>query len=98
MTEHTSWLHPNSQPTAVDHLGFHLPCHDDPDLWFAERPEQVEEAKQGCRGCPMRQRCLTGALTRQEPWGVWGGELLEQGRVVAQKRGRGRPRKDERAA
>ena len=36
---------------------------------------------------------LAGALERQEPWGVWGGQLLVQGAVVARKRPRGRPRK-----
>jgi WhiB family redox-sensing transcriptional regulator len=35
--------------------------------------------------------CLSGALERNEPWGVWGGELLEEGRVCATKRPRGRP-------
>ena len=35
---------------------------------------------------------LAGALERAEPWGVWGGELVLRGTVVANKRGRGRPR------
>ena len=43
--------------------------------------------------CPARVQCLAGALERQEPWGVWGGQLLVQGAVVARKRPRGRPRK-----
>jgi WhiB family transcriptional regulator, redox-sensing transcriptional regulator len=33
-------------------------------------------------------------LARREPWGVWGGELFLQGRVIPRKRPRGRPRKD----
>ena len=33
--------------------------------------------------------CLGRALERQEPYGVWGGEMLIDGRVVAEKRGRG---------
>jgi len=37
--------------------------------------------------------CLSGALERKEPWGVWGGELFVQGVIVARKRPRGRPRK-----
>lgn len=41
--------------------------------------------------------CLQSALDRQEPWGVWGGQSLVDGRIVARKRGRGRPRKDEAA-
>ena len=47
---------------------------------------------------PIRAQCLTAALEREEPWGVWGGEIVERGCVVAQKRPRGRPRKDAIAA
>jgi WhiB family redox-sensing transcriptional regulator len=71
-----------------------LPCRlGDPDLWFAESPGDVEAAKALCRDCPLQQACLTGALERHEPWGVWGGELFIGGVVVARKRPRGRPRK-----
>lgn len=71
------------------------PCHvADPELWFAETPEGLEHAKSLCATCPLRQRCLEGALERREPWGVWGGEILDAGRVIARKRARGRPRKD----
>lgn len=75
-------------------LGVTIPCRDyDAELWFAERPEDVEFAKTLCGMCPARIQCLAGALERQEPWGVWGGQLLVQGAVVARKRPRGRPRK-----
>ena len=78
-------------PTAADEL----PCREnDAELWFAERPEDVEFAKALCGTCPLQQECLAGALERREPWGVWGGQLLVQGEVVARKRPRGRPRKD----
>ena len=71
-----------------------LPCReDDRDLWFAERPEQLEMAKALCADCPVRDACLAGALSRGEPWGVWGGEIFERGAVIARKRPRGRPRK-----
>ena len=71
-----------------------LPCHDsDPDLWFAESPAELEQAKALCRPCPVRALCLAGALARREPWGVWGGEILIGGQIVARKRPRGRPRK-----
>ena len=71
-----------------------LPCHgDDPDLWFAEAPADLELAKSLCAGCPVRARCLAAALDREEPWGVWGGEIINQGAIVARKRPRGRPRK-----
>lgn len=76
-----------------------LPCHlVDPDLFFAESPVDVERAKALCIGCPLRTACLADALARREPWGVWGGELVVQGVVVARKRPRGRPRKNDVAA
>ena len=75
-------------------LGLDLPCTKDPELFFAESPQDVEQAKAMCRGCRARLACLAGALERREPWGVWGGELLMNGAIVAQKRPRGRPRKD----
>jgi WhiB family transcriptional regulator, redox-sensing transcriptional regulator len=75
-----------------------LPCTDDPDLFFAESPDDVESAKDLCRACPARLACLAGALERQEPWGVWGGELFLRGEIIPRKRPRGRPRKDEVAA
>lgn len=76
-----------------------LPCHTvDPDLWFAETPADVEQAKSLCQPCPRKHACLLGALERGEPWGVWGGQLVLSGVVVPRKRPRGRPRKDEVAA
>ena len=72
-----------------------LPCRvSDPELWFAETPQDVEFAKALCTGCPVRDLCLDGARQRREPWGVWGGELFLQGVVIPRKRPRGRPRKD----
>ena len=57
-----------------------VPCHvGDPDLWFAENPVDLERAKVLCADCPIRRECLTAALEREEPWGVWGGEILERG-------------------
>ncbi len=78
--------------------GAGLPCSGDPDLFFAESPDDVELAKSLCRGCPARLVCLAGAVERREPWGVWGGELFLRGEVVPRKRARGRPRKSEVAA
>ena len=72
-----------------------VPCHvEDPDLWFAEDPSDLERAKELCAECPLRRECLNAALERQEPWGVWGGEILDRGVIIARKRPRGRPRKD----
>ena len=79
-------------------VGLDLPCTEDPELFFAESPQDVEQAKAMCRDCRARIACLTGALERREPWGVWGGELLIRGAIVPRKRPRGRPRKTEVAA
>jgi WhiB family redox-sensing transcriptional regulator len=77
--------------------GLDLPCRsgDNPDLWFADTPADLEQAKQLCVDCPVRAECLAGAMARQEPWGVWGGEIFERGDVIARKRPRGRPRKED---
>jgi WhiB family transcriptional regulator, redox-sensing transcriptional regulator len=78
--------------------GLDLPCRTEPDLFFAESPEDVESAKALCHECPVRLACLAGAAARREPWGVWGGELFIRGSIVPRKRPRGRPRKTEVAA
>ena len=71
-----------------------IPCQgDNPDLWFAAAPADLERAKALCGGCPIRVQCLAGALARHEPWGVWGGQIFERGSIIPRKRGRGRPRK-----
>ena len=63
------------------------------ELFFSEQLDDIARAKQFCRGCEVRVECLEAALDRREPWGVWGGELLANGKVLAQKRKRGRPPK-----
>jgi len=83
-----------SGPPPLTGLRLDLPCTEDPELFFAESPQDVEQAKVMCRGCQARLACLAGALERREPWGVWGGELLLRGAIVPRKRPRGRPRKD----
>lgn len=72
-----------------------IPCQDhDGELWFSDSPDDVELAKSLCGFCPLFVDCLSGALERGEPWGVWGGQLFAGGRIVATKRRRGRPRKN----
>lgn len=87
------------EPVAVDgdlgHSPGALPCQLwDPNLWFAESPEDVEVAKAICRTCPVRSTCLDVALERHESAGVWGGEVFLDGQVVTHRRPRGRPRKN----
>lgn len=81
--------------TVTQAAGHDIPCQqEDPELWFAEAPNDVEFAKALCGTCPVQDACLQGALSRREPWGVWGGQLFQSGAIAAQKRPRGRPRKD----
>ncbi|MFM7224859.1 MAG: WhiB family transcriptional regulator [Actinomycetota bacterium] len=61
--------------------------------FFSEQLDDIAAAKAFCAECPVRGQCLDTALRRREPWGVWGGELLVNGRIVANKRPRGRPPK-----
>lgn len=89
----SNWIDRTSQRISA-----RLPCQANPDLWFAESPTDLELAKAFCAACPARGPCLAAALIRQEPCGVWGGEIFDHGRVVAAKRGPGRPRKDAIAA
>lgn len=60
-------------------------------LFFSENLDDITRAKEFCAECPVKAPCLAGALARREPWGVWGGHLVWRGRVVTQKRRRGRP-------
>jgi WhiB family redox-sensing transcriptional regulator len=62
-------------------------------LFFSEDLIDIARAKAICSKCPVREPCLAEALERQEPCGVWGGQLLQNGRILAQKRKRGRPPK-----
>ncbi len=62
-------------------------------LFFSEDALTIARAKAICSKCPLAKACLAGAVERAEPWGVWGGQLLVDGRPIAHKRGRGRPPK-----
>jgi len=64
-------------------------------LFFSEQLDDIARAKAICGSCVVQEACLDAALTRREPWGVWGGQLFFNGKVLAFKRKRGRPRKDE---
>lgn len=61
--------------------------HPNADWWFATQRKDsggwnaAERAKAICRVCPVRVRCLEGALARGERWGIWGG-LDEQERAA----------------
>lgn len=60
-------------------------------LFFSERAADTLRAKAICSLCTVRRLCLSRALERHEPYGVWGGEFFFEGAIVPIKRGRGRP-------
>lgn len=62
-------------------------------LFFSDDEFDIARAKAICGKCGLATSCLDDALDRAEPYGVWGGQLLVEGVVVAVKRGRGRPPK-----
>ena len=61
------------------------------ELFFSDLNVDIARAKAICSRCSLATSCLEAALHRDEPWGVWGGQLVENGRVVAERRPRGRP-------
>lgn len=67
------------------------------DVFFSEELQDIAEAKRICAECPVVAPCLEGAIERREPWGVWGGQLFMNGKVLMVKRRRGRPPKVARA-
>jgi len=52
----------------------------DPDLFYPTRHGSAHEAKEVCRGCPVRADCLQHALAYGEKHGIWGGLSEKQRR------------------
>lgn len=68
-------------------------CFDaDPALFDPADVDALERAQAICRDCPVRDVCLQIGIARSE-WGVWGGQLLENGEARDAPRKMGRPRK-----
>ena len=65
-------------------------------LFFSDDLVDIGRAKAMCEKCALKANCLADAVDREEPWGVWGGELLLNGRIVTAKRACGRPPKNPR--
>jgi WhiB family transcriptional regulator, redox-sensing transcriptional regulator len=83
-TEDTSW---RSEGRCVDGAATLT------GLFFSDELHDIARAKAICAKCTVTAKCLDLAIRNQEPWGVWGGELVMNGKVLANKRGRGRPPK-----
>ena len=73
-------------------------CHDeDPELFFpigntGPAILQIEEAKQVCRRCEVREQCLAWALEAGQDHGVWGGLSEDERRALKRRKARARIR------
>jgi transcriptional regulator of acetoin/glycerol metabolism len=56
------------------------PCEGNPEFWFSEIASEIEEAKQACGFCPVREECTE--LGEDEEFGVWGGQSPEDRRAA----------------
>lgn len=66
----------------------HGECHGvDPDLWFPQNGGSSKEAKDTCKRCPYRERCLEEAMERNEEFGVWGGLTARERKRLRKERG-----------
>lgn len=58
-----------------------------PDLFFPELGEAIDEAVSVCAECPVRAECLEYALTENQWAGVWGGLSGRRRRELKRRRG-----------
>ena len=65
----------------------------DKSVFFSEEIHEIAAAKRICANCEVISPCLQGAIERNEPCGVWGGQLFINGKILSVKRRRGRPPK-----
>lgn len=61
-----------------------IPCEANPEMWFAETSELMQEAKQACDFCPVRAECAE--LGETEEFGIWGGLDPEDRRAIQRER------------
>lgn len=66
----------------------HAACRTaDPELFFPVSQAgpsvgQIEQAKQLCRACPVREPCLGWALGHGHVSGIWGGTTEDERRAL----------------
>lgn len=58
----------------------------DPDLFFPGQGGSTREAKEVCRGCPVRLQCLEFAIDNGEKFGIWGGLSERERRKLRRQR------------
>lgn len=69
---------------------------DDPDIFFpigntGPALEQIEAAKEICRPCVVRRKCLQWAMTTRQESGVWGGLSEDERRTLKRAQERAVP-------
>jgi len=72
------------------------PCQEtDPDAFYSEQGDWsgIRQAKDLCKGCPVRLECAEYAIAAIEPYGVWGGTTPRE-RIKIRGLKRGRPSGD----
>ena len=70
---------------------------EDPELFFpigntGPAILQIEEAKQVCRRCDVREQCLAWALEAGQDHGVWGGLSEDERRALKRRNARAKIR------
>lgn len=61
----------------------------DPEIFYPAKGRSPHQAKRVCFCCPVRTECLTDALRRREPYGVWGGlTTAERKKLTRHTKGR----------
>lgn len=75
--------HPHTRETAwIEEAA----CREvDPELFYIPGAERAAQAI--CRGCDVSDSCLSYALARDEPYGVWGGMTDRQRRKLLRENG-----------
>jgi WhiB family redox-sensing transcriptional regulator len=66
----------------------HAACRGlDPEIFYPETEDDVDDAKSVCGGCGVQETCLEFALQGREKEGVWGGATeKERRRILRQRR------------
>ena len=58
----------------------------DSDIFFPGKGGSNKQAKKICRGCVVREECLTYALDHNEKHGIWGGMSERERRRINRQR------------
>jgi WhiB family redox-sensing transcriptional regulator len=59
--------------------------NEDPEALFVQGAQQ-RDAREVCKGCPVRTECLAHALDNRVRFGVWGGMTERERRALLKRR------------